>query len=177
MAVDAQQLQQRVETPRERLDVELKAWLDLSDNGLRGTLAKGLIALANHGGGVAIIGFDTDGNPAPSRPGGLAAYSQDAVNDIVDRFADPVFHCTEHLVTRVADGLQYPVILVPGGHKVPIRSKRGDPNNEISSNRYYVRRPRTGRRNAARRSRVRRADSTLCSQQYGRDCLSPSRCP
>jgi hypothetical protein len=141
MAIDAQQLQQLVETPSERLDVELKAWLDLSDNGPRGTLAKGLIALANHGGGVAIIGFDTDGNPAPNRPTTLAAYSQDAINDVVDRFAEPGFHCTVHRVTRAVDGLQYPVILVPGGHKAPIRSKRGAPNNEILADRYYIRRP------------------------------------
>lgn len=141
MAIDAQQLQQLVERPSERLDVELKSWLDLSENGPRGTLAKGLIALANHGGGVAIIGFDTAGHPAPNRPTNLAAYSQDAVNDVVDRYADPGFHCTVQLVTRAADGLQYPVILIPGGHKVPIRSKRGAPNNEIMADRYYIRRP------------------------------------
>jgi hypothetical protein len=141
MAYDAQQLQQLVEAPSERLDVELKAWLDLNDNGPRGTLAKGLIALANHGGGVAIVGFDTEGNPAPGRPATLAGYDQDAINDVVDRFADPGFHCTVRHVTRTADGLQYPVILVPGGHKVPIRSKRGAPNNEIIPDRYYIRRP------------------------------------
>lgn len=141
MAIDAQQLQQVVDSPSERLDVELKAWLDLADNGPRGTLAKGLIALANHGGGIAIIGFDTNGNPAPNRPAMLAMYGQDAINDVVDRFAEPGFHCTVQLVTHAADGLQYPVILVPGGHKVPIRSKRGAPNNEIIADRYYVRRP------------------------------------
>ena len=141
MTIDAQQLQQLIETPSERLDVELKAWLNLSENGARGTLGKGLIALANHGGGVAIIGFDTDGNPAPNRPITLAAYSQDSINDVVDRFAEPGFHCTVHRVTRTVDDLQYPVILVPGGHKVPIRSKRGAPNNEILADRYYIRRP------------------------------------
>lgn len=121
--------------------MELKSWLNLADNGPRGALAKGLIALANHGGGIAIIGFDTEGNPAANRPATLTAYSQDAVNDVMDRFADPAFHCTVHHVTRAADRLQYPVILVPGGHKVPIRSKRGSPGNEILADRYYIRRP------------------------------------
>ena len=141
MAIDAQNLQQLVEAPSERLDVELKGWLDLTDNGQRGTLAKGLIALANHGGGVAIIGFDTHGDPAQNPPENLASYSQDAVNDVLDRFADPGFHCTVQIVTRETDGLEYPVILVPGGHKVPIRSRRGSPGNEIQADRYYIRRP------------------------------------
>lgn len=141
MAIDAQNLQQLVEAPSERLDVEMKGWLDLTNNGQRGTLAKALIALANHGGGVAIIGFDTDGNPAQNRPENLAPYTQDAVNDVLDRFADPGFHCTVQLVKREADGLEYPVILVPGGHKVPVRSKRGSPGNEIQADRYYIRRP------------------------------------
>jgi len=141
MAIDAQNLQQLVEAPSERLDVELKGWLDLSGSGHRGALAKALIALANHGGGVVVIGFDDHGDPAENRPDSLASYGQDAINDVLDRFADPAFHCNVQKVAREADGLEYPVILVPGGHKVPIRSRRGSPDNEIQANRYYVRRP------------------------------------
>jgi hypothetical protein len=37
--------------PRETLDVEHKEWLDLADNDHRATVAKEIIALANHGGG------------------------------------------------------------------------------------------------------------------------------
>jgi hypothetical protein len=141
VTIDVQNLNQLLEAPNESLDVELKGWLDLTDNGQRGILAKGLIALANHGGGVAVIGFDTNGNPSDDRPTSLASYSQDAINDVLDRFSDPAFHCTVQLVTRSANGLEYPVILVPGGHKVPIRSKRGSPRNEIQADKYYVRRP------------------------------------
>ena len=141
MPIDAQNLDQLLEAPNEGLDIELKGWLDLSDNGHRGTLAKGLIALANHGGGVLIIGFDSNGDPAENRPDDIASYNQDAVNDVLDRFADPGFHCTVQTVTRQADGLSYPVILVPGGHKIPIRSRRGSPGNEIQVYSYYIRRP------------------------------------
>jgi len=45
MALDAQ-LQELLREPRERLDVELKGWLNLTDNGHRGVLAKSLIAIA-----------------------------------------------------------------------------------------------------------------------------------
>ena len=141
MTFDAQNLQQLVEAPSERLDVELKGWLDLADNGQRGTLAKCLIALANHDGGIVILGFDSHGNPVLNHQADLACYSQDAINDVLDRFADPTFHCNVQVITRESDQLSYPVILVPGGHKVPIRSKRGSPNNEIHADRYYIRRP------------------------------------
>ena len=141
MVNDIQDLRRLLEAPNERLDVELKTWLDLKAKGHRGTLAKALIALANHGGGKVIIGFDdSNGNPAQGRPQKLSSYSQDTVNDILDRFADPCFHCTVQMVTRDDDGLEYPIISVPGGHKVPIRSKRGSPGNEIQADRYYIRR-------------------------------------
>ena len=141
MHIDVQNLDQLLEAPNEGLDIELKGWLDLSENGHRGILAKGLIALANHGGGVLIIGFDTNGDPAENRPDDIATYSQDAVNDVLDRFADPGFHCTVQMVMRVADCHEYPVVLVPGGHNIPIRSKRGSPGNEIQAHCYYIRRP------------------------------------
>src|SRR6185437_12694023 len=140
MALDAQ-LQELLREPQERPDVELKSWLDLSDNGPRGTLAKAIIALANHGGGFVLLGFEDDGSVSEGRPPMLDTYSQDAVNDAVERFADPVFHCGVHNVVRADDGLPYPIIIVPGGHKVPIRSKRGSANNEIQADRYYIRRP------------------------------------
>jgi len=141
VTIDVRNLKQLLEAPNEGLNLELKAWLDLSDKGHRGTLAKALIALANHGGGIAIIGFDTEGDPGNNRPDDLSSYSQDEVNDVLERFADPGFHCTVQMVKREKDGLEYPIILVPGGQKVPIRSKRGSPGNEIQADRYYIRRP------------------------------------
>jgi hypothetical protein len=44
--------------PREDLDLEIKNWLDLrSDENARATLAKALLALANHGGGFLVLGL------------------------------------------------------------------------------------------------------------------------
>ena len=54
-------LQPLVETPREDLGAEYKAWLDLSQNDGRATLAKAIIAIANHGGGFVVLGFDEEG--------------------------------------------------------------------------------------------------------------------
>ena len=48
-----------VENPRETLDVELKDWLDLrGSQEHKAQLAKALLALANHGGGYLLIGFE-----------------------------------------------------------------------------------------------------------------------
>ena len=102
MVIDAQNLQQLVDAPSERLDVELKGWLDLSGNAHRGTLAKALITLANHDGGVAVIGFDTGGDPADNRPDNLVSYEQNAIDDVVDRVAGPTFHCSVKYVKREA---------------------------------------------------------------------------
>lgn len=119
--------------PEETLEVELKAWLDLSDNGHRAKLAKELIALANHGGGVVILGIDDETLTPIGRPAEYSA-TADKVNGIVARFADPVFHCG----VKEVEG--HPVVTVPGGHAVPIRSKRNGPNGEIQQHTYYIRR-------------------------------------
>ena len=56
-AGNLQRLADFLEGPRERLDVELKQWLDLSDANVRGKVARHLMALANHGGGWLQFGF------------------------------------------------------------------------------------------------------------------------
>lgn len=131
--------------PREDLDVEAKGWLDLvGSNEHKATLAKALLALANHGGGFVLIGFDeTDTGlvPAPGRPATLDAYTQDQVNGIVQSYAEPPFHCAVHHVAGAA-GAVHPIIAVPGGHRVPIRARRGGPGNTtVQMHAIYIRRP------------------------------------
>jgi transcriptional regulator with XRE-family HTH domain len=132
--------------PQETLDIEIKGWLDIaSENEHRALLAKAIIALANHGGGFIIVGFESTPNgvsPAVNRPDNLAVYSPDTVNAVVNRYIEPSFHCEVNIVTRAVDRLAYPIITVPGGHHVPVRSKRSGPNGQtIQQNVYYTRRP------------------------------------
>ena len=131
--------------PREDLDVEAKGWLDLiGRNEHKATLAKALLALANHGRGFVLIGFDEADSglvPSPARPAALNAYTQDQVNGIVQSYAEPPFHCAVHLVAGPS-GAVHPIIAVPGGHRVPIRVKRNGPGNVIVQlHAIYIRRP------------------------------------
>lgn len=134
-----------LESPRESLEIEIKSWLNLTSNEDRANLAQAILALANYGGGYIIIGFQEEANewiPVSERPATLEQYSQDNVNDIVDRFAEPTFHCSVNHELREADGLLYPIITVPGNHRVPIRAARGGPNGRhIQHHAYYTRGP------------------------------------
>ena len=131
--------------PREDMGVEAKAWLDLTGTPEhKAVLAKALLALANHGGGFVLIGFDeveTGLVPSPTRPTDLNSYSQDIVNGIVQAFADPPFHCGVSFVTGPTGDI-HPVISVPGGHRVPVKAKKGGPNNAtVVMYSTYIRRP------------------------------------
>jgi hypothetical protein len=131
--------------PREDLDREIKNWLDLrDDNNAKATFAKAALALANHGGGFIILGLtDTERGyvEADGRPPTLDGYNQDIINGIVQSYADPAFHCQVHIVAR-QDGQLFPVVVVPGDHRSPIRAKRAGPHgNIVESNAIYMRKP------------------------------------
>lgn len=132
-------------SPTESLGVEIKDWLDLTNRVHQAILAKAIIALANHGGGVILIGLTESDHgyvPSAGRPADLSGYSTDTVNSIVQRFAEPVFHCDLYITTHPKSGQRHPAIIVPGGHDVPIRSKRAGPDGKtIRENVYYIRRP------------------------------------
>jgi hypothetical protein len=131
--------------PREALDVEVKEWLDLTDHDQKASLAKEIIALANNGGGYLLVGFaqhqDSSFTPANPRPATVDAWSQDAIQTIVAKYVEPAVQC--QVLHRAAPGSQdrYPVIIVPGGHRVPIRARRGSPDGKkLVALRTYIRR-------------------------------------
>jgi hypothetical protein len=133
-----------LDDPREDMAVEIKDWLDLSDKAVAADFARELLALANHGGGTILFGFEdkpTGCVPSGSCPFPAQLYSQDAINNLCKRHAEPAFHCTVHSLTSAA-GNAHVVVEVPGGHRVPIRAKRDGPEgSRLRRNAYYVRRP------------------------------------
>jgi len=122
--------------PQETLGVEFKSWLLLaSDNEHKAVLAKAVIAMANHGGGVIVSGFRATGGdrqlvPEDTRPDNLADYTPDCVNAITGSYLEPPIHCDVHLVADPASAAVYPIIVVPPG-KTPVRSKKAGPNGKV----------------------------------------------
>lgn len=145
MQDSSRQLQALLAHPREDLHIEVKGWLDLTDEEQKADLAQAMLALANSGGGYILIGFtqgDTGYIPQQPRPQDLQMYSHDIVNGIIQSYADPPFHCEVYPVPHPHTGELFPIILVPGGHRVPIRAKRDGPGNcHVRQNTYYIRRP------------------------------------
>lgn len=145
MAYDPKRIADLLVAPREDLDCEVKNWLDLVNSGDdKATFAKAVIALANHGGGFVVFGLAEKGTEfveAPGRPATLDGYAQDLLNGIVQNYCDPALHCAVHVVPAPC-GAVYPVVSVPGGHRVPVRAKRSGPNgNTVQNNTIYVRKP------------------------------------
>ncbi|MFJ3374845.1 helix-turn-helix domain-containing protein [Pseudomonas sp. NPDC086112] len=145
MTVSRERLADLLIDTREALECEVKNWLDLQgSNEDKATFAKAVLALANHGGGFIILGLaETDVGilEAGERPATLDSYNQDLVNGIVQNYCDPPFHCAVHIVANPL-GAVFPVVQVPGGHRVPVRARRAGPNgNTVHLNAIYVRKP------------------------------------
>lgn len=131
-------------SPTEALDFEVKGWLDMNDPEARGTVAKAMIALENHGGGFLLIGFIEDQGrlvSSPKRPASLTQYGTDEINAIIKKCAEPSFHAHVTLQKHPKTGDEFPIIQVAGTSKVPVRSCSATPNGTLRQNVYYIRRP------------------------------------
>jgi hypothetical protein len=133
-----------LEEPNETPSAEYKSWLDLGEIRGRAVLAKAAIALANSGGGIIVIGMRHQESKGPlesaPRPAAVDPYTQDDVNQAINRFADPEFHCellsAVHPVTKV----EHAFVRVPGNVTVPIMSRR-DCEGVLAARRCYIRKP------------------------------------
>jgi Putative DNA-binding domain len=139
------ELKELVDRPNETLSVEYKEWLDLSNNAARAKLARHLAALANHGGGVVILGFTDAMAYAGTNPFVLVQWNRDTIASIVKRYLEPSFQCDVCEVTSKA-GNVHPVIEVPPHMGVPVCAKASGPTVQgkptgIEQGVYYTRKP------------------------------------
>ncbi|MCY3752293.1 MAG: putative DNA binding domain-containing protein [Gammaproteobacteria bacterium] len=135
-------LQPLIVEPREDLAVEYKNWLDLDQEEDKATLAKSCIALANHGGGFLVIGFEeqADSLLSNARPAAIAEITQDTVNSVIRRYADPDFHCQLYTIPHPTTHVSHPIVAVPGGLSEPVISRRTC-SGTIQQHRCYIRKP------------------------------------
>ena len=130
---------------REDLDLEVKNWLDLKGNNRdKAIFAKSALALANHGGGFIVLGFEETGEglvEAADRPATLEQYNQDLINGIVRRYCEPPFHCAVNWI-RSHNGAKFPIVKIPGGHRVPVHARRAGPGGDVVQQyAVYIRKP------------------------------------
>ncbi len=102
----ASELQELVDSPNETLDVEYKSWLDLAgDNETRAELARHLAAIANHGGGVIVLGISDSMQFSGPNPFADVIYSRDLIASIVKKYLEPTFQCDVRMVKSALDNL------------------------------------------------------------------------
>ena len=141
--LDLRNLASFVEMPRENLSVEYKSWLNLKENRAQATLVKATIAIANHGGGHIVLGFEESGNnkilASIPKPVECADITQDDINSVIQKFVTSDFHCEVHFISHQETGVKHPIIRVPGGQKEPVMSKRD--GEGLLKHRCYIRKP------------------------------------
>ena len=138
-------LRRLLESPNETLAVEYKSWLTLNDNAGKATLAKAAIAIANHGGGLVVLGMrapvlDRGALASTPRPADLRRYTQDDVNAAINRYADPTMHCELVFAPHPQTGVEHAIVVVPSDLATPVMSRR-DCDGVITAQRCYVRKP------------------------------------
>ena len=168
-------LQPLVIEPREDLAMEYKAWLNIAKEEDKAVLAKACIALANHGGGFLIMGFDEhEGSLTSSqRPAEFKDITQDAINSIIQRYAEPSFHCQLHTIAHPETRVEHLIVTVPADISVPVISQR-DCGGVIRQHSCYIR--KSGPRSEAPRTEAEwRTLLHRCVQANRVDMLSAIR--
>src|SRR5437868_15234119 len=115
------ELQELVDAPNETLGVEYKSVLDLSNPEARADIARHIAAIANHGGGYIVFGFDDlTLQYVPS----LFAKSidRDNISSIVKKYLEPAFQC-DVIIIRSSVGNEHAIVSVPAHSATPICAK------------------------------------------------------
>lgn len=135
-----------IEFPMETLENEYKRWIDLDDKVAQAKIAQHLAALANHGGGHLIFGFQDDLTLDPNLPPSIDKYNRDTFTGIVKHYLSPYFQCDVHIVTNKKGG-KFPVVRVPSHENVPVMAKADGPQDKkkkpqgIMIGKCYIRKP------------------------------------
>ncbi len=131
MKIDEDQIKSLLQRPSEGLQVELKSWLDPRNNNHIARLVKAIFAFRNRNGGFIVIGYsDTKRCPVQFNLDESVEklYHIDRIQGLVSRYANDSFEVA--VLLREHEGQKHPVIVVPGGVKVPVIVKRDLDGNQ-----------------------------------------------
>lgn len=131
--------------PVETMNVEYKSWLDLKTMHGKAVLAKAAIAIANHGGGVIVLGLREDDSEIATpeslaRPDDIPRYGTDVINGAINRFADPQLQCEVQFSKHPETDIEHTFVRVPADTPIPVMSTR-DSGDDIRKNVCYIRKP------------------------------------
>jgi hypothetical protein len=137
-------LSKLLELANESLTVEHKDWLDLTENPGKAKLAKAAIALANHGGGVIVLGMRREEERGPLksrvRSENIRRYDQDEINSAINKFSEPEIHCELNFAEHPETNYEHAFVLVPGDTHVPLMAKVACAG-VIDARKCYIRKP------------------------------------
>ncbi|HEX2940327.1 MAG TPA: RNA-binding domain-containing protein, partial [Rhodopila sp.] len=119
-------IQDLIDTPCRALEVEYKSWRNLDHAEDRAELARDIAALANHGGGFIVFGFDEDTLMPDDTDPFRTNCTQDKVASIVQAYMDPPVPCdvTAPLATS---GVVHPVIRIASHGVTPVCIRQDGP--------------------------------------------------
>ena len=137
-------IQDLIESPCRSLDVEYKSWRNLDHAEDRAELARDISALANHGGGFVVFGFnDLTLSPDDTDPFRTNC-TIDRVTSIVQTYLDPPVRCEVSTPISSA-GVVHPVIRVAGHGPTPVCIRQDGPPGGcvklVERGAFYVRKP------------------------------------
>lgn len=135
-------LQDLVEAPCRALEVEYKSWRNLDHAEDRAELARDLAALANHGGGFVVFGFQERSlHPDETDPFRTNCTSE-RIGSIVRTYLDPPVKC-EVVPVLSSSGVVHPVVRVAGHGATPVCVRQDGPvvgdAKLIERGAYYIR--------------------------------------
>jgi predicted HTH transcriptional regulator len=116
------ELQELVDAPNETLGVEYKSGLDLSNQEARADLARHIAAIANHGGGYIVFGFDDLTLQYVASPF-AKAIDRDNISSIVKKYLEPTFQC-DVVFVRSSAGNEHAIVSVPAHGATPSAPKQ-----------------------------------------------------
>ena len=135
-------LRELVEAPCRALEVEYKSWRNLDHAEDRAELARDIAALANHGGGFIVFGFQERGLMPDDTDPFRTNCTNEKIASIVRAYLDPPARC-EVIPMLSSAGVVHPVVRVAGHGAVPVCVRQDGPSvagaRLIERGAYYIR--------------------------------------